>query len=143
MLLAEEYARSHGARSLGLSVFGFNDAARRLYESLGYGTTTVKMAKPLGTDRLTELHVLSAEVVARATASALSDGRGRSVLRGDVRARAAPEEQRPAEPRHICLPSSGSSSARTRSLRRRRDSAPRHTVRASSVTSPRSAPGRA
>jgi GNAT superfamily N-acetyltransferase len=47
MLLAEEYATSHGARSLGLSVFGFNEAARRLYESLGYGTTSVKMAKPL------------------------------------------------------------------------------------------------
>ena len=48
MLLAEDYARSHGARSLGLSVFGFNVAARRLYESLGYATTTVKMSKPLG-----------------------------------------------------------------------------------------------
>ncbi len=48
MLLAEEYARSHGAHSLGLSVFGFNAAARRLYESLGYGTTAVKMAKRLG-----------------------------------------------------------------------------------------------
>jgi GNAT superfamily N-acetyltransferase len=48
MLLAEDYASSHGARTLGLSVFGFNVAARRLYESLGYGTTTVKMTKPLG-----------------------------------------------------------------------------------------------
>lgn len=48
MLLAEEYAAAHGARTLGLSVFGFNEAARGLYESLGYGTTSVKMTKPLG-----------------------------------------------------------------------------------------------
>ena len=48
MLLAEDYATSHGAHTLGLSVFGFNAAARRLYESLGYGTTTVKMTKRLG-----------------------------------------------------------------------------------------------
>jgi ribosomal protein S18 acetylase RimI-like enzyme len=47
MLLAEEYARSHGAHSLGLSVFGFNTAARRLYESLGYETTSVRMRKLL------------------------------------------------------------------------------------------------
>ena len=48
MLLAEEYATSRGAHTLGLSVFGFNAAARRLYESLGYATTSVKMAKDLG-----------------------------------------------------------------------------------------------
>jgi GNAT superfamily N-acetyltransferase len=48
MLLAEGYAVARGAHTLGLSVFGFNVAARRLYESLGYGTTTVKMAKRLG-----------------------------------------------------------------------------------------------
>ena len=47
MLLAEQYAVAHGAHHLGLSVFGFNVAARRLYESLGYGTTTVKMTKSL------------------------------------------------------------------------------------------------
>lgn len=47
MLLGEDYARSHGARTLGLSVFGFNTGARRLYESLGYETTSVKMAKTL------------------------------------------------------------------------------------------------
>ena len=47
MLLAEDYATAHGARTLGLSVFGFNEKARRLYESLGYGTTSVKMAKSL------------------------------------------------------------------------------------------------
>lgn len=47
MLLGEEYARSRGARTLGLSVFGFNTGARRLYESLGYETTSVKMLKKL------------------------------------------------------------------------------------------------
>ncbi len=47
MHLAEEYAAAHGARSLGLSVFGFNTRARRLYESLGYQTTKVTMDKPL------------------------------------------------------------------------------------------------
>ncbi|TFB78520.1 GNAT family N-acetyltransferase [Cryobacterium flavum] len=45
MLLGEEYARSHGAHSLGLSVFGFNTGARGLYNSLGYETTSVKMLK--------------------------------------------------------------------------------------------------
>ena len=47
MELAEEYALSRGAKTLGLSVFGFNKVAQGLYESLGYETTTVKMQKPL------------------------------------------------------------------------------------------------
>ncbi|WP_425863265.1 GNAT family N-acetyltransferase [Arthrobacter sp. TWP1-1] len=47
MLKAEEYARSQGAVTLGLSVFGFNKAARGLYDSLGYETVTVKMRKKL------------------------------------------------------------------------------------------------
>ncbi|PRA13379.1 GNAT family N-acetyltransferase [Arthrobacter sp. MYb211] len=47
MLLAEDYARSQGACTLGLSVFGFNRSARGLYESLGYETTSVKMRKSL------------------------------------------------------------------------------------------------
>jgi ribosomal protein S18 acetylase RimI-like enzyme len=47
MLLAEEYARSQGARTLGLNVFGANTAARGLYASLGYETTSVKMRKTL------------------------------------------------------------------------------------------------
>ncbi|MDN4610016.1 GNAT family N-acetyltransferase [Arthrobacter burdickii] len=47
MLLAEEYARSQGAHALGLSVFGFNTAARGLYESLGYEVTSVRMRKRL------------------------------------------------------------------------------------------------
>ena len=52
MQLAEDYARSHGALTLGLSVFTFNNAARALYESLGYETTgsdaaSIKMSKRL------------------------------------------------------------------------------------------------
>lgn len=47
MQLAEEYARSQGATTMGLSVFGFNHAAKGLYESLGYEVTTVKMRKSL------------------------------------------------------------------------------------------------
>lgn len=47
MRLAEDHARAAGARTLGLSVFGHNEAARGLYESVGYETTTVKMRKQL------------------------------------------------------------------------------------------------
>lgn len=50
MKLAEEYARSRGAASLGLNVFGFNQSARGLYESLGYETTSIKMRKTLAAD---------------------------------------------------------------------------------------------
>jgi GNAT superfamily N-acetyltransferase len=48
MLAAEQFARSHHARTLGLSVFGFNTVARQLYESLDYETTEIKMVKALG-----------------------------------------------------------------------------------------------
>ncbi|SKA79157.1 Acetyltransferase (GNAT) family protein [Agreia bicolorata] len=47
MHLAEEYARSQGAETLGLSVFAFNAAARGLYDSLGYEPVSVKMRKTL------------------------------------------------------------------------------------------------
>lgn len=47
MELAEEFARSQNAHTLGLSVFGFNTAAKRLYESLDYETTSIKMSKRL------------------------------------------------------------------------------------------------
>lgn len=50
MKLAEEYARSRGATTLGLNVFGFNYSARRLYESLGYETMSIKMRKTLVAD---------------------------------------------------------------------------------------------
>jgi ribosomal protein S18 acetylase RimI-like enzyme len=47
MLLAEREARTRGGRELGLHVFGRNTVARRLYESLGYRTDSVRMSKPL------------------------------------------------------------------------------------------------
>jgi ribosomal protein S18 acetylase RimI-like enzyme len=47
MALAEDAARAHGATELGLSVFGHNPVARRLYESMGYVTKTVQMRKSL------------------------------------------------------------------------------------------------
>ncbi len=47
LLLGEELAASHGATSIGLSVFGFNTGAKALYDSLGYVTTSIKMAKQL------------------------------------------------------------------------------------------------
>ena len=47
MELAEAYALAQDAKTLGLSVFGFNHAARGLYESLGFETTGVKMRKTL------------------------------------------------------------------------------------------------
>jgi ribosomal protein S18 acetylase RimI-like enzyme len=47
MLVAESYARSHGATTLRLHVFGGNTVARSLYESLGYETTNVMMSKSL------------------------------------------------------------------------------------------------
>lgn len=47
MRFSEDYARSQGAETLGLNVFGFNTTARGLYESLGYETTSVKMRKQL------------------------------------------------------------------------------------------------
>jgi ribosomal protein S18 acetylase RimI-like enzyme len=47
MLAAESYAREHGAATIRLHVFGDNTVARGLYESLGYETTNVNMAKSL------------------------------------------------------------------------------------------------
>jgi len=47
LLLGEELAAAHGATSIGLSVFGFNAGAKALYDSLGYVTTSIKMAKQL------------------------------------------------------------------------------------------------
>jgi ribosomal protein S18 acetylase RimI-like enzyme len=44
-----EVAR-HGAGSLGLNVFGHNQAARALYESAGYETVTLQMRKSLSPD---------------------------------------------------------------------------------------------
>jgi ribosomal protein S18 acetylase RimI-like enzyme len=50
MLLAEEIASGHGARTLGLNVFGSNAVARHLYESLGYEVMAMQMSKPLTAD---------------------------------------------------------------------------------------------
>ncbi|MFD5392532.1 GNAT family N-acetyltransferase, partial [Streptomyces sp. NPDC127074] len=47
MLGAERASLAHGARSLGLYVFGGNTPALRLYESLGYEATEYQLYKPL------------------------------------------------------------------------------------------------
>lgn len=47
MLLAEEEARKLGLVEIGLHVFGFNRPAINLYESLGYKTTDLVMAKKI------------------------------------------------------------------------------------------------
>ncbi|HEY8590806.1 MAG TPA: GNAT family N-acetyltransferase [Naasia sp.] len=47
MLLAEDVVRREGGTMLGLNVFGWNTTARRLYESLGYGTMSMQMRKDL------------------------------------------------------------------------------------------------
>ncbi len=47
MLLAEELARSNGATTIGLNVFGQNHIARGLYTSLGYREQAVQMRKSL------------------------------------------------------------------------------------------------
>jgi GNAT superfamily N-acetyltransferase len=43
----ESWAREAGCEEVRLHVFGRNDAARRLYEQLGYGVASLTMAKPL------------------------------------------------------------------------------------------------
>jgi GNAT superfamily N-acetyltransferase len=45
MVFAEEEARRLGIAKVALNVFGGNDAARRLYLSLGYAETAVHMEK--------------------------------------------------------------------------------------------------
>ena len=47
MELAETEARSRGASELGLNVFGHNQVARHLYESMGYTATSINMKKTL------------------------------------------------------------------------------------------------
>lgn len=44
---AEHEIRCRGGDTVGLNVFGSNDAARRLYESSGYALTSAQMRKPL------------------------------------------------------------------------------------------------
>ena len=50
MLAAEQLAREVGYTEIALNVFGFNEPARRLYDSLGYRVVSTQMSKPLGTD---------------------------------------------------------------------------------------------
>jgi len=47
MEVAERQAREYGCSSLGLNVFGGNEVAIRLYQSLGYRTTSQQMNKRL------------------------------------------------------------------------------------------------
>jgi len=47
MELAEQEARRHGATQLGLNVFGHNEVARSLYESLGYEVSRLQLYKRL------------------------------------------------------------------------------------------------
>ncbi len=47
MELAEAEALSRGASELGLNVFGHNQVARHLYESMDYTATSINMKKDL------------------------------------------------------------------------------------------------
>ncbi|MEP7180048.1 MAG: GNAT family N-acetyltransferase [Pseudonocardiales bacterium] len=47
MLAAEDLVRSEGINELSLSVFGFNDSAKRLYDSIGYRVLATQMTKLL------------------------------------------------------------------------------------------------
>ncbi|WP_375491334.1 GNAT family N-acetyltransferase [uncultured Jatrophihabitans sp.] len=47
MLAAEQAVRDSGTHTIGLNVFGFNDRARRLYDSLGYRVEATQMTKDL------------------------------------------------------------------------------------------------
>ena len=47
MLAAERFAVDSGYSEIGLNVFGFNDRARHLYDSLGYRAISTSMTKAL------------------------------------------------------------------------------------------------
>ena len=47
MIAAEEFIKDHGGQSIGLNVFGFNAAARKLYDSLDYQVLATQMKKTL------------------------------------------------------------------------------------------------
>ena len=49
--VAEDRAGELGARSVELHVFGHNRGAQALYEKMGYGVTSITMAKPIHTDQ--------------------------------------------------------------------------------------------
>lgn len=48
MLAIEAHAKSQQLNNIELHVFGFNEAAIKLYRSLGYETTDLSMAKKVG-----------------------------------------------------------------------------------------------
>jgi len=47
LVAAERLCRARGVISVGLSVFGFNDVARSLYERSGFEITSQQLRKPL------------------------------------------------------------------------------------------------
>ncbi|AMM21408.1 hypothetical protein AX769_16325 [Frondihabitans sp. PAMC 28766] len=47
MLAAEEVSKAEGWSKIGLNVFGDNEVARGLYDSLGYAVASTRMIKPL------------------------------------------------------------------------------------------------
>lgn len=47
MRAAEAWTRADGATQLALNVFGFNDVARSLYDSLGYEVAATSMRRTL------------------------------------------------------------------------------------------------
>jgi len=48
MRAIEEFVKGKGGSEISLSVFGFNEVARKLYETEGYETTRLAMTKKLG-----------------------------------------------------------------------------------------------
>ena len=49
--LVEDRAGELGARSVELHIFGHNRGAQALYEKMGYGITSITMAKPILTEQ--------------------------------------------------------------------------------------------
>jgi ribosomal protein S18 acetylase RimI-like enzyme len=47
MIAAEQLVAAGGKTEIGLNVFGFNESARRLYDSLGYRVVSTTMTKTL------------------------------------------------------------------------------------------------
>ena len=47
MRAIEAYVKNQGGTAIGLSVFGFNEIAKKLYESEGYETKRIQMMKQL------------------------------------------------------------------------------------------------
>ena len=47
MIAVESLVKEAGETEIGLNVFGFNEAARRLYDSLGYRVVATVMTKTI------------------------------------------------------------------------------------------------